>query len=115
MPTPPSHFPVKFKFSGVDMRAAVDQLGPGRFRVAKNVKPTAEGSLTVREGTIALNASPLAELSVFTLSYLADPVNNKNILIAGAGESLYNLELVSEIDTGYSGDPLTEVDYRLSN
>jgi hypothetical protein len=114
MPKEPQHFPVKIKFAGVDLRAAVDQLGPGRFRAAKNLKPIIEGALRSREGTILYNGAPLPQLPVHSLFYLNDPVNSAKILMAGGNNSVYNVATQALLDSGYSGNPLSEVDYRTS-
>ena len=114
MPPPPNHFPVKLKFAGVDLRAAVDQLGPGRFRIAKNLKPTIEGALKTREGTKLVNASPLPQNSVHSLMYLNDPVKSANIMLAGDGNNMCNVATQAVLDTGYSGNPLSHVEYRAS-
>ena len=111
MPQPPQHFPVKLKFAGVDLRSAVDQLGPGRFRAAVNVKPTIEGALQTREGTVQAGTTGTA-YPITSLAYLNDPVNSRNILLALANGGIYNPATASLLDVGYGADPFTTVNYR---
>lgn len=65
-----------------------------------------------REGTsIAGGISGIA-FAVNALDYLNDPLNNRSLLLAGAGGSIFNAANTAPIDTGYSTNPFTAVNYR---
>lgn len=105
--------PFPLVFSGIDLKSDPSALGPGRLRRATNVRPAIEYGLKPRQGTTAVNGTALAQTNVHTARYLNDPVSSATLTWAGSGTKLYNVATQAQLDTGYSGNPLTDVVYRL--
>jgi hypothetical protein len=112
---PYSRYPIKFVDAGLYLRPTTTLVPPGKFRALTNLYSEREGELRPRYGTVKFNAAPLAVAGVHSLGYLNDPVLNKTLLLAGAGTYLFDATAGgASIDSGYSGNGLTFVYYRLN-
>ena len=105
--------PFPLVFAGVNLKSAPDALQQGECRRALNVRPAIDYGLSPRQGTVTFGTNPVADLNVHTARYLNDPAIGNTLYWEGAGTHLYNTKTQALLDSGYSGYPLTEVDYRL--
>ena len=113
------------EFAGVNLDAAVDQLKPGQVSLAQNISTNISGQISTRPGTTMVGPT-LAALSggapVHSTFFLSDPVSSQpttlTLYVVGAGTGLYGWDGSAApwftLATGFSGNPLTGVVYRLS-
>ena len=112
------------EFRGVNLTASPDQLRRGEVCLAQNISTSILGQMSTRAGTVRVGPS-LASVSggapIHSVFYLSDLVTNYPTLdylfVVGAGTSLYGWNGTGAwtvLETGFSGNPLTGVPYRLS-
>lgn len=97
---------------GLDLASPLDRIAVGRFSRLTNVhlQPNAPGGLTTRPGLTALVTGAG---NFHTISRFADPEAAASTYLWGVGTTLArgNAGAVTVIDTGYSGDPMTFLQY----
>jgi hypothetical protein len=104
--------PIRFGTGGIDLRSAVDVISEHRFARLKNVRRTLHGAFTARPGQTAINTTPVGTV-IHSIARLEDPANSTYARILGVDASIYLGTLgFTQVDTGYSGDPLSLVPYR---
>lgn len=93
---------------GLDLKRAIDRIPPEKLARMTNLVRTEEGSLTARAGLTSLATT--IDTSVHSLLRLNDTVPPTGFLrLVGAGTNLYSGQLgaLTNIESGFSGDPLT--------
>ena len=115
MSVPLLPFQFKFEDAGLVLRRPNDLVPRGQYIILKNFYPVKEGALRPRFGTTRVNANILSDLQLYSLGYLNDPVLGNTLLLAAAGIRLYRLDDSTVVDSGYSGNPLSMVAYRMNN
>ena len=108
-------FQFKFENAGLMLKRPTDLVPRGQYVIFKNWYTTKEGALRPRFGTNHINATALADLLIHSLGYLNDPVLGNHLLLAGASTKIYRLDTSAQVDSGYSGNPLSMVPYRMNN
>lgn len=110
----------RFYFAGLSLMP-IDALGAGKLPFVRNVRSYQEGTLQPRDGSVQISTTAVAGGGyVHTLARLNDPTpfaGHAAIRLAGAGGALSSAPpqagltpwVYSQIDTGYSGDPLSIV------
>ncbi|MDQ3803275.1 MAG: hypothetical protein M3416_05410 [Acidobacteriota bacterium] len=112
----------KFLLRGLDLSRPVDALEQGYFPILKNVRSRTDGVIEPRPGFSAVNSVAVAA-AIHSVRRLNDDVGptlstplQAYARILGAGTKLYSdnsaHNAFSEIDTGYSGDPLSMIPHR---
>lgn len=109
------------EFHGVNLSAAPDALRPGEYTILQNVSDSQVGELPTRAGTVQVGPS-LGQGPIHSVTTLFDPVSAYPAItllyVLGAGTSLYGWSpgdpAWTTLATGFSGNPLTFVVYRLS-
>lgn len=100
----------KFAAGGIDLFHPVDATAPGTFPFLMNVRGYQDGRLDKREGLNVIN-SPIAD-PINSIYRMNDYVTNSFARFLGAGTKLYfGTTSFASIDTGYSGNPLSFVNY----
>lgn len=93
-----------------------DLVPEGKFPLLKNARVYQPGALRSRPGQTALAGGAFDQLNVHSIKMLDDKIAAVTARIAGAGTKLYLAETgTPAIDTGYSGDPLSMVQYQPDN
>ena len=96
----------RFAISGVCLNCAPDNVPDGKLSIATNVRSTKKGTLTTRAAIAALltpATTPIHSLKSFN-------AGGVNRTFSGAGTKLYMD--ATQVDTGYSGNPLTFAAYQ---
>src|SRR5688572_18946301 len=101
----------KFECSGVQLTRPVDALGEKKFAILRNVRAYIDGTIRQRLGLS--QPSPTLEAPVHSIKRFYDSSTNTEDEIQGGGTKLYMGGV--EIDSGYSGDPLSFVPHRPAN
>ncbi len=101
-----------FGAGGLNLRDAVDQLGPEEYTKATNVLMRGIGEVEARPGQSSVATS--GGTKVHSFARLADPFSDVATRVWGIDAALYiGLQgALTQVDTGYSGDPLTLVPFR---
>jgi hypothetical protein len=109
--------PGKFSYTGMDIHHPPDSLPPGRCSLLFNLQPDLEaGALVTRPPITALasvpNASPIH--SIARMNDSVPEAVNPFARFVGSGTKLYSgaSSPLTEIDSGFSGNPLALVSYR---
>lgn len=105
----------RLAWAGLRLTAAIDDLPPGKYGIAENVRSYEVDQITARYGLTLLAGANLGA-SVNGVWRFDDPTpfaTNAHLYFAAAGTSLFSSVVGSgvfnNIDTGYSGSPLTGV------
>lgn len=110
--------PIRMDCSGINLSVPVDRMPPGSFPLLSNVRVIEEGRIEGRPGYSLYDNSASAPKLLHTVRRLNDPdqsfapggytnvVGNGTIIEAGPEGTL------TQIDTGYSGDPLSLITFR---
>lgn len=104
---------IRLACKGIDLKSAIDALGEGRYRILTNVLPTEEFGLVSIPGTRRVNGTALGSVALHSLGFLNAPTSTSRLL-AGAGTALYDVNSLASLASGFSGNPLSMVPYRLS-
>lgn len=122
MPAPysPLDWPAE-SFRGVNITSAPDQLRPGEVTSCQNITSNIAGQLSTRAGTTRVGPATGAGAAVHSVFYLSDKVSTYptplQLYVVGVANTIYGWTGVSTwftLATGFSGNPLTAVVYRLS-
>jgi hypothetical protein len=106
----------RFACAGVCLTRPADLMEAGKFPYLKNVRVKTQGVLQAREGITATDDTPLDQLEVHSVRRLNDPSPDATpawTRVIGSGTKLYTGQgPYSEVDDGYSGDPLSMIPFR---
>lgn len=106
----------RFICKGVNVTLPVDLMPAGKYPILKNVRVRQQGVIESRDGIQAVNGSALAQLLVHSVRRLTDPSPGASpawTRVVGAGTKLYTGQgVLTEQDTGYSGNPLSMIPFR---
>jgi hypothetical protein len=103
---------IRFGVGGIDLRRSVDEIPQNRYACLKNVMRAQDGAFTTRPGQTAINAAAVGS-NVHSIFRLDDPQNNTWARVLGIDSGLHiGQSTFSQIDTGYSGNPLSILAYR---
>lgn len=103
-----------FDISGIDCVHPPDRLAPDKLPYALNIRSVVDGGFTSRPGYGApLNATPFSGQchSIRRLNSTIPGSSPTSRRFVGAGTTLYSVD-AGQIDTGYSGNPLSLVTWR---
>lgn len=104
----------KFGLRGLQLSRPVDVLEENKYAVLRNTRSYVDGEIQTRPGMSLLYA--LAANPTHTIKRLNDDVNSRSTYFTGAGTKLYADDAghtaATEIDSGYSGDPISTVPHR---
>ena len=109
--------PGKFAYSGMDVHHPPDRMPEGRCSLLFNLQPdTQSGALALRP-TIASLATTTEASLVHSLARMNDSIPGATVpfsRFAGVGTKLFNGagSALTQIDSGFSGNPLALVPYR---
>jgi hypothetical protein len=98
---------------GVELNSPVDLVPPGKYPLLQNVRSYQGGRIEARQGLVRVAQAPIADTNVHSIARMNDYVFQNYVRFLGAGTNLYSgVTSFAQIDTGYSGDPLSIVPYR---
>lgn len=105
----------KAVLKGINATLPLDSIGDGQYSLAKNVRSFSPTVIRARPGTKAQNAVAADQLPVHSIKRINDSTQGAFSYIVGIGTKLYKTQLnppdegwvLTVIDTGYSGLPLT--------
>lgn len=110
---------LEFICQGMNLSRPVDKLGPGVYRFLKNTRPGGDNQIWGRSGITQESANAVTD-PIHTIKRINDPVPSPTAFpgafqsamrLVGAGTKVYYatdaLAFLSELDTGFSGDPLS--------
>lgn len=99
--------------NGLDLNRPVDSVKPGKLPYLKNCRSYVAGRLEPRYGLTDIAAVVAGQTPVHSVRRLNDPANATYTRIVGAGTHVaYGQTTFTDLDTGYSGDPLALVPWR---
>ena len=104
--------------SGINLAVPVDRMPPGSFPVLSNVRVIEEGRLESRPGYTVYDASASAPKLLHSIRRLNDPDESTaptgyiNVVGNGTVVEAGTEGLLTQIDTGYSGNPLSLITFR---
>ena len=107
--------------AGVDLRAPLDAMPPGHFPYLDNVRVVEEGRLEARPGYTTFNTVALSTKALHSIRRLNDAAMffaaAGYIYVVGNGTTLWagTENALAQIDTGYSGNPLSIINFRPEN
>lgn len=107
----------KMGLRGIQLSRPVDLLEENKYAVAKNLRSYMDGVIESRPGMyLVYDVDSGASGAVHTIKRLNDAVNARSTYFTGAGTKLYadnsGHTAATEIDSGYSGDPVSTVPHR---
>lgn len=103
----------RFDFLGIDLNRPVDSVKPGRLPYGKNIRSFLAGRIEPREGLTLIAPVVAGQTPVHSGRRLNDPANATYARIFGAGtHAAYGQAAFTDLDSGYSGDPLALVPWR---
>ncbi len=98
--------------TGIDLNRPVDALAEGNYPFLENVRSYQQGQLQTRTGLTRVNSSATAAQNINSIFRANDYVTSSFARFLGIDTSLYfGTTSFSSIDTGYSGNPLSFVNY----
>jgi hypothetical protein len=100
-----------FECLGVQLSRPVDSLGEKKYAILRNVRAYADGTIHPRRGLS--QPSAFMESPVHSIKRFYDSFTNTEDEITGGGTKLYMGGV--QVDTGYSGNPLSFVPHRPSS
>lgn len=102
-----------FNCRGLDLNRPVDSVKEGKFPYLKNVRTYQAGRIEPREGITDIAEVVAGQSPLHSARRLNDPANSTYTRILGAGTHLaYGQAAFTDLDSGYSGDPLALVPYK---
>jgi len=111
---------LKMDYAGLDLASPLDKMTPGHFPFVSNIRMIQEGRIEGRPGSFPFS-TPISDLQMHSIRRLNDVANafatSGYIYVVGANQDLWGGTETSlaEIDTGYSGNPLSMVPFRPNN
>lgn len=107
----------KFGLRGIQLSRPVDLLEENKYAAARNIRSYIDGVIESRPGmALVYDVDTGASSPVHTIKRLNDAVNARSTYFTGAGTKLYadnsGHTAATEIDSGYSGDPISTVPHR---
>lgn len=112
---------LKMDCKGLDLKSPLDEMPEGFFPYLNNVRVTQEGRLESRPGYTPFNNVALSTKVLHSIRRLNDVSKAfaaaGYIYVVGNGTTLWagTENALTQIDTGYSGDPLSLVNFRPEN
>lgn len=104
---------LRFDVNGLELNRPVDSCKEGKWPFLQNVRPTQTGDLVVRPGLSSLGAVVAGQGPVHSIRQLNDPRTGLFTYVLGTGSHLaVGMNPYTDVDSGYSGDPLALVPYR---
>lgn len=102
---------------GIQLSRPVDLLEENKYAAARNIRSYVDGVIESRPGmALVYDVDSGASSAVHTIKRLNDAVNARSTYFTGAGAKLYadnsGHTAATEIDSGYSGDPISTVLHR---
>lgn len=103
---------------GTDLVSPLDRMPPGSFPYTQNLRVLQEGRLESRPGYSRFNTIALSPASLHSIRRLNDEDKNLSPVgytyIIGNGNTLWSgvESALAQIDSGYSGDPLSLITFR---
>lgn len=106
--------PQSFVSKGLDLNAPIDSMRDGKYPILRNVRSYQNRSLQGRVGVKKVNTSAIADQNIHSFKRVNDYFDVDSFSrYLGAQTKLYQgTTSFAQIDTGYSGDPLSFVPYR---
>lgn len=103
-----------FDAIGMDLARPLDSLKPGHWAFLQNTRSFTPGTLGPRLGLTDLGLVVSGQTNVHSIRRLNDPLNSTYTRVIGTGTHLaYGQSTTfTDIDSGYSGDPLALMPYR---
>ena len=104
----------RFDLIGLDLARPVDSIKPGHYAFLQNVRSYTPGVIESRLGLTDLGEVVSGQTNVHSIRRLNDPLNSTWTRVIGTGTHLaYGQSTTfTDIDSGYSGDPLALMPYR---
>jgi len=107
----------RFGVRGIQLSRPVDLLEENKYPALKNVRSYVDGVIQSRPGmALIYDVDSGAATALHTIKRLNDAVNARSTYFTGAGTKLYadtsGHTAATEIDSGYSGDPISTVPHR---
>jgi len=98
----------RFDVVGIDLNRPVDSVKPGKFPYLRNMRSYQAGRLEPRMGMEDLGIVVSGQAPVHSVRRLNDPYTNSWKRIIGTGTHLATGQTFpyTDLDSGYSGDPL---------
>lgn len=100
---------------GLDLNRPVDSVKPNKYPYLLNVRAYLAGRIEPRDGLTITGTGPVVagQTPEHSVRRLNDPANNTWTRICGTGTHLaYGQGPYTDLDTGYSGNPLALTPYR---
>lgn len=106
----------KFVCAGLDLNHPVDLLPIGKYPYMKNIRSYRDGIVEGRQGLTKINTTATTpDKDIHSYARLNDYVTGNFARFLGIGTALYfGTNSFTQIDTGYSGVPLSIIPYRPS-
>jgi hypothetical protein len=99
--------------TGVDLNRPVDSVKQNKFPLLKNVRSYTAGQIEPRFGLTDIAQVVAGQTPVHSCRRLNDPANSTFTRVVGAGTHLaYGQGSFTDLDSGYSGDPLALVPWK---
>ncbi|HZM78502.1 MAG TPA: hypothetical protein VFC19_22475 [Candidatus Limnocylindrales bacterium] len=103
----------RFDCLGLDLNRPVDSVKPGKFPYLKNCRSNVAGRVEPREGMTLVGTPVPGQAPLHSCRRLNDPANDRWAYVIGSGTHLaVGDESFSDVDSGYSGEPLALVPWR---
>lgn len=106
----------RFELQGLDLNRPVDSVKPNKYVILKNLRSYQAGRIEPRSGITDIAAVVANQTPVHSCRRLNDPNNAAFTRILGTGTHLaYGTTSFTDLDSGYSGDPLALVPWAPEN
>lgn len=103
----------RFDCLGLDLNRPVDSVKPSKFPYLKNCRSFLAGRIEPRDGITKIDQVVSGQTGVHSCRRLNDPFDNTWKRIIGTGTHLaLGQSTFTDIDSGYSGDPLALIPWR---
>src|SRR5215471_6654791 len=104
----------RFNSLGLDLNRPVDSVKQDKYPFLQNVRSYQAGRLEPREGLTSFGVVVAGQSPVHSERRLNDPANSDYTRVIGTGTHLAigKTSPFTDLDSGYSGDPLALVPYR---
>lgn len=110
-----SRDPSRFDFTGLDLNRPLDSVKAGKLPYAKNIRSFQAGRIEPRDGLTLIGEVVPVQSPVHSCRRLNDPANATYTRVLGTGTHVaYGQAAFTDLDSGYSGDPLALVPWRPS-
>lgn len=102
-----------FNCNGIDLNRPVDSVKPSKFPILKNVRSFQAGRIEPRFGLLNIAVGIAGQTPLHSSRRLNDSANSTFTRVIGAGTHLgYGQTSFTDLDSGYSGDPLALVPWK---